>query len=144
MGGMMKDWNKGMTLVMALAAMAIAGSARAEVSDRGQFPIPLKDTNRHAELAEDEVYTLYGHIIRTGNAYYFRVDLKAHTWLATEKRVANPHYPLSGPNRFFISWEAYAGNRVLMQARAKSSIVNVNGKPEHMIWLQVLGAPRIK
>ena len=93
----------------------------------GDVPIPF-GANRQVELADGEVYVLFGTIryapsffTKSKSVPYLEVDLDAHPWLANERRKLFPYYPfiLTGNQKLKVG----TGVRVKVQARARAFIV---------------------
>lgn len=81
----------------------------------GELPSPFDTANHRVELADGEAYLLVGRVVMMQNPGfstdnrmfpYFRVDLNEHPWLATEKRISQPYYPLEGAVE---DWKKYVG-----------------------------------
>jgi len=105
----------------------------------GDVPVPL-GLNSKVELADGEDYMLSGRIrilprIAGSRAprVFFEVDLAAHTWLASKNRKANPRYPIEGSP---AEWQAYEGHRVKFSCRATGRVMQVDGRPQYVIFLK--------
>ena len=108
----------------------------------GEVPDPHLSSNSKVELADGEVYTLFGTVFfgHDGNPY-MEVDLKKHPWLANARRKANPIYPLEGQHGF---WMQFNGSKIRFTCRAHGVIVDVRGNPEYVIGLQPMGTVSVK
>ena len=59
-----------------------------------RIPFPLRKANTKFELAENETYLLTGMVVMMNGRSYFRVDFNSQPWLATEKMLQNPYFPV--------------------------------------------------
>jgi len=108
----------------------------------GEVPVPF-GLNQKAELATDELYVLMGKILIYSQKgmeprAFFQIDLQDHPWLASEKRINYPYYPIEGSA---YTWKSYAGRKVKLMARAHGKIVTVSGKLEYVIFLEPIQSP---
>jgi hypothetical protein len=62
--------------------------------DGERVPFPLRKANTKFELAENETYLLNGTIVSRGGRSFFRVDFNSQPWLATERMLQNPFFPV--------------------------------------------------
>jgi hypothetical protein len=62
--------------------------------DGERIPFPLRKANTKFELAENETYLLNGTVVSMNGRSYFRVDFNSQPWLATERMLQNPYYPI--------------------------------------------------
>lgn len=62
--------------------------------DGERVPFPLRKANTKFELAENETYLLNGTIVSRGGRSYFKVDFNSQPWLATERMLQNPFFPV--------------------------------------------------
>ena len=59
-----------------------------------RIPFPLRKANTKFELAENETYLLNGTIVTMNGKSFFKVDFNSQPWLATEKLLQNPYFPV--------------------------------------------------
>lgn len=105
----------------------------------GDVPVPF-GMNSRVELADGELYMLLGRVRilpRTAGSraprVYFEVDLHSHSWLDSKKRRMNPRYPIDGTPE---QWQQYDGQRVKFSCRAIGRILQLDGAPQYVIFLQ--------
>lgn len=105
----------------------------------GDVPVPF-GMNSRVELADGELYMLLGRVRilpRTAGSraprVYFEVDLQSHSWLDSKKRRMNPRYPIEGTPE---QWQQYDGQRVKLSCRAIGRILQLDGAPQYVIFLQ--------
>lgn len=98
---MKKTFLAGISLVLFFSLMP--GFARA---GGGGVPSPFSDnSNRKVELADGEMYALYGKVVYDSfDIPYLWVDLSKHAWLANQQRRQNPFYRLLGQRD---QWRGY-------------------------------------
>lgn len=121
-----------------VAVLLAVGSTLAFAGDRRDTPMPFESTNRRAELADGELYTLVGRVVFVGDQAMLEVDLNEHPWLASTKRRNDPFYPIVQRSDTYRQFE---GRRVLLQARARAVITITPAPAAYSIWLSILGSP---
>lgn len=109
----------------------------------GELPNPFDTANRRVELADGEPYLLVGRVVMRdgamfgddpGMAPYFRIDLTEQPWLATEKRVGQPYYPLEGS---VDDWNRYVSmGKIKFPCVARVVIKMFGSRPIYSIHLQ--------
>jgi hypothetical protein len=62
--------------------------------DGERVPFPLRAANTKFELAENETYLLNGTLVQIEGTVYFKVDFDTQPWLATEKLLEFPYFPV--------------------------------------------------
>jgi hypothetical protein len=62
--------------------------------DGERIPFPLRKANTKFELAENETYLLNGTIVARNGRSFFKVDFNSQPWLATERMLQNPLFPV--------------------------------------------------
>jgi len=121
-------------LVLSFSSIGLAGSAveicpsgACKNIDGGEIPTPFEGLNRTVELADGESYVLTGwihHEKKPGNGAgqgraFFEIDLEQHPWLASQRRKADPNYPLQVAGS---QWRAFDGVRVRILCKAVGRI----------------------
>jgi len=120
-----------------------SGIADGPMGGGGELPSPFDTANWKVELADGEAYQLMGRIVLMQTPGYgevnrltpfFRVDLNEHPWLATEKRLSDPYYPLIGPVE---EWRPYVNRgKVKFPCIARGVIKITGSRPSFVIHLQ--------
>ncbi|MGE0616460.1 MAG: hypothetical protein AB7P04_12550 [Bacteriovoracia bacterium] len=119
------------------------GDARRDQKLGGEIPVPYKTANLRTELADGEYYVLQGKVVYRGGKPYFQVDLNVHPWLANQRRLANPFYPL---DRDSADWDNFAGSRIQVTLQAGARITDparTGGVPYSYIGLKAMEEPKL-
>lgn len=120
-----------------------SGSADGALGGGGELPSPFDTAKWKVELADGESYQLMGRIVLMPSPGYgeddrltpfFRVDLNEHPWLATEKRLNEPYYPLIGP---IEDWRPYVNRgKIKFPCVARGVIIMISNRPSFVMHLQ--------
>ena len=62
--------------------------------DGEHVPFPLRQANTKFELSPNQTYVLNGTLVQLDGAVYFKVDFTTQPWLATEKLLQFPYFPV--------------------------------------------------
>lgn len=105
-----------------VAASVLGGGAAFGRGGDGGVPSPFVETsNRKVELADGEMYTLFGKVVfDSSDVPFFWVDLKKHPWLANKKRAVTPFYRLMGSRE---EWREYNEQSIQLICIAKAMMV---------------------
>jgi hypothetical protein len=107
--------------IMALISIsAFAGEAGPVNGTGHDVPSPFGTANQKVELADGEIYVLFGRVLILGEKPFFEVDFGAHPWLANEKRKADPYYDLEWST---ATWKALDGQKVQLTVKAHGHIM---------------------
>lgn len=104
-------------------------------------PSPFNGLNSKVELADGELYSLFGTVVFMNGYPFFNVDLKAHPWLANSKRAKMPYYQLEGSADF---WKKYENSRIRFFCIAHSHIIQVQGGMDYVITLASTAEPKFR
>jgi hypothetical protein len=140
---MRTKWNVIFFLVIAVGFFSMGQLVRADTqvdAGGGEIPTPFTALNRFFELADGETYVLEGQVV-AGAALspsipfgeqqaWFMPDFNAQPWLASQKRLANPGYPMD--NAPWLSWAPYAGQMLRIGVVAHGVVQN----EQYVIFLE--------
>ena len=62
--------------------------------DGERVPFPLRAANTKFELSENQTYLLNGTLVQINSQVLFQVDFTTQPWLATEKLMQFPYFPV--------------------------------------------------
>jgi hypothetical protein len=127
---------RGALLLLQITAMGVMiGPSAFAKGGGGNIPSTLLDVaNTRVELADGEVYSLYGQVVfKKDGLPYLKVDLKKEAWLASNRRQADPYYLLAGDEDV---WHKYEGVRVQYLCFAAGVIRNGYFGPEYRLLLK--------
>ena len=90
------SFNSAFAQIQTLSEQPIAPNASCVIPkvDGERVPFPLRAANTKFELSQDETYLLNGTLIAMSGKVYFKVDFNAQPWLATEKLLQFPYFPV--------------------------------------------------
>lgn len=133
-------------LMLASVVANAEGSKASSLPGGGDgIPTPLNLTsNARVELASGEQYTLVGVARNFGGTVYLEVDFVEHPWLATQTRLKNPYYAVTG--RLSLSqWASFLNRKVIIdtQARGRVEIRNSPRVAFYSLELVLLRSPEL-
>jgi hypothetical protein len=104
-------------------------------------PTPFDVRNQKFELADGEIYVLFGRVIIGPSVYgdisqkvpYLKVDLQKQGWLGNFQRREFPYYPIEADLKEWSLWEQ---KEVKVICKARGRIVWNNSQPQYVIYLE--------
>lgn len=80
--------------------------------DGENVPFPLRQANTKFELSQNQTYILNGTLVQMKGVVYLKVDFTSQPWLATEKLLQFPYFPMDSISAKDVY--KYAGKLVQM------------------------------
>lgn len=132
-----------MKILFILAAVLVSQASFAEkikVTPMDGLPVPFANTNQRVELADNEVYGLFGYL-QYNDKYgqmEFKPDFEVQPWLGTAARKNIGYYPMT---RYAKNWHNFDGKYVKMIFRAKGKVYQGDYRASYVIWLDPISNP---
>lgn len=87
-------------------------------------PFPVRAANTKFNLAQGETYLLNGTLVQMNNKPFLKIDFVSQPWLATERMLQFPYFPLDSVTAAQIA--QYAGKMVQMAVVADKNVATNN------------------